>query len=150
VVRELEIPGDDETRLNLEEFAPDRSGQGWILIDGADEIVVRPRWRYLESSDGVWTAARVATTRFETGGSGSGLGGLLVAVVNPTESTQSYRLRRFIGDDAIDDEVADLESRHQLLRVYRSQTEADIHLIVTGGPMVAQVLRWDPLDRYMR
>jgi hypothetical protein len=34
--------------------------------------------------------------------------------------------------------------------VYRSWTEEEIHLTVTGGPMVTQVLRWDPLVRYMR
>jgi hypothetical protein len=98
----------------------------------------------------MWTAERIARTRFETGGSGSGLGGLLIAVVNPTDSIQSYRLRRLIGADAIDDEVVSLKSGHQLLRIYRSWTEEEIQLTVTGGPMVTQVLRWDPLVRYMR
>ena len=129
---------------------PDTSGQGWLLIDAADEIVVQPRWRYLESSDGVSTAEQMARTRSDTGGSGSGLGGLLVAVVNPTESIQSYRLCRFIGTDTIDDEFVDLEPGHQLLRVYRSRTEEEIHLTVTGGPMVKQVMRWDPSGRFMR
>jgi len=149
-VHEFEVRGDDEVRLNLEELTPNKSGQGWLLIDAADGIVVRPRWRYLKNSDGVWTAERVARTRFEAGGSGSGLGGLLVAVVNPTGSIQSYCLLRHIGADAIDDEVVDLEPGHQLLRVYRSRTEEEIQLSVTGGPMVTQVLRWDPLGRFMR
>jgi len=149
-VHEFEVRGDDEVRLNLEELTPIKSGQGWLLIDAADGIVVRPRWRYLENSDGVWTAERVARTRFEAGGSGSGLGGLLVAVVNPTDSIQSYRLLRLIGTDAIDDDVVDLEPGHQLLRVYRSWTEEEIQLSVTGGPMVTQVLRWDTLGRFMR
>ena len=74
----------------------------------------------------------------------------MIAVVNPTDSIQSYRLRRVIGTDVIDDDVVDVQPRHQLLRVYRSQTEETIHLTVSGGPMVAQVVRWDPLDRYMR
>lgn len=147
---EFEIAGGDETQVDLTTYAPDEGGQGWILIEAADEIMFRPRWRYLESSDGVWTAARVAATRFETGGSGSGLGGLLVAVVNPTDSMQSYRLRRLIGADEVDDDVADVKPRHQLLRMYRSRTEEGIRLTVSGGPMVTQVLRWDPLDRYMR
>ncbi len=147
---EFEIPGDDEKRLDLERYVPNGSGQGWLLIDAADKIVVRPRWRFLDSSEGVWTAERVARTRFETGGSGSGLGGLLVAVVNPTDLIQSYRLQRLIGADAIDDDVVDVKPGHQLLRVYRSRTEEEIQITVTGGPMVAQVVRWDPLDRYMR
>ncbi len=147
---ELEIPGDDEKLMDLEGYVPDRSGQGWLRIEATDMIVVRPRWRFLDSSEGVWTSERIARTRFETSGSGSGVGGLLVAVVNPTDSIQSYRLQRFIGADAIDDEVVDLEPGHQLLRVYRSWTEEEIHLTVTGGPMVTQVLRWDPLVRYMR
>jgi len=147
---ELEIPGDDVKQLDFKGFVSNRSGQGWLLIEAADEIVVRSRWRFLDSSEGVWTSERIARTRFETSGSGSGVGGLLVAVVNPTDSIQSYRLQRFIGADVIDDEVVDLKPRHQLLRVYRNWTEKEIHLTVTGGPMVTQVLRWDPLVRYMR
>jgi hypothetical protein len=147
---EIEIPGDDEKLLDLEGFVSNGSGQGWLLIEADDEIVVRPRWRFLDSSEGVWTSERIARTRFQTGGSGSGLGGLLVVVVNPTDSIQSYRLLRLIGADAIDDEVVDLESGHQLLRVYRSRTEEGIQLAVTGGPMVTQVVRWDPLGRFMR
>ena len=73
----------------------------------------------------------------------------MVAVVNPTDSIQSYRLRRLIGSDVIDDDLVDLEPGHQLLRVYRSQTEKEIQLTVTGGLMVIQVLRWDPLGRFM-
>ena len=147
---EFEIPGDDERQLDLEGYVPDGSGQGWLRIEATDEIVVRPRWLFLDGSEGVWTSERTARTRFETGGSGSGLGGLLVAVVNPTDSIQSYRLRRLIGADAIDDEVVSLKPGHQLLRIYRSWTEEEIQLTVTGGPMVTQVLRWDPLVRYMR
>ena len=147
---EFEIPGDDEKLLDLEEYVPDGNGQGWLRIEATDKIVVRPRWRFLDSSEGVWTSERIARTRFESGGSGSGLGGLLVAVVNPTDSIQSYRLHRLIGADAIDDEVVDLKPGHQLLRVYRSWTEEDILLTVTGAPMVTQVLRWDPLVRHMR
>jgi len=147
---EFEIPGDDEKLLDLEGYVPNGSGQGWLRIEATDEIVVRPRWRFLDSSEGEWTSARIARTRFETGGSGSGLGGLLVAVVNPTDSIQSYRLQRLIGADAIDDEVVDLKPGHQLLRVYRSWTEEEIQLTVTGGPMVTQVLRWDPLVRFLR
>ncbi len=147
---ELEIPGDDEKLLDLGGYVPEGSGQGWLRIEATDSIVVRPRWRFLDSSEGVWTSERIARTRFETRGSGSGAGGLLVAVVNPTDSIQSYRLQRFIGADAIDDEVVDLKPGHQLLRVYRSWTEEEIQLTVTGGPMVAQVLRWDPLVRYLR
>ena len=75
---------------------------------------------------------------------------MLVAVVNPTDSIQTYRLLRLIDADTIDDEVIDLEPGHQLLRVYRSRTEEEIQLSVTGGPMVTQVLRWDPLGRFMR
>ena len=147
---EVEIPGDDEKLLDLEGYVPDGSGQGWLRIEATDTIVVRPRWRFLDSSEGVWTSERIARTRFETRGSGSGVGGLLVAVVNPADSIQSYRLQRFIGADAIDDEVVDLKPGHQLLRVYRSWTEEEIQLTVTGGPMVTQVLRWDPLVRYLR
>ena len=147
---EFEIPGDDVKQLEFKEFEPNRSGQGWLLVEAAAEIVVRPRWRFLDSSEGEWTSERFARTRFETGGSGSGLGGLLVAVVNPTDLIQSYRLRRLIGTGAIDDDVVDLEPGHQLLRVYRSRTEEEIQLTVTGGPMVIQVLRWDPLGRFMR
>jgi hypothetical protein len=147
---ELEIPGDDEKLLDLEGYVPDGSGQGWLLIDAADKIAVRPRWRFLDSSEGEWTSEQIARTRFQTGGTGSGLGGLLVAVVNPTDSIQSYRLHRLIGADSVDDEVVDLEPGHQLLRVYRSRTEEEIQLSVTGGPMVTQVLRWDPLGRFMR
>jgi len=147
---EFEIPGDDDKQLDIERFVSSASGQGWLLIEAAEEIVVRPRWRFLDSSEGVWTSERMARTRFETSGSGSGVGGLLVAVVNPTDSIQSYRLQRFIGADAIDDEFVDLKSGHQLLRVYRSWTEEEIQLTVTGGPMVTQALRWDPLVRYLR
>ena len=147
---EFEIPGDDVKQLDFKEFEPKRSGQGWLLVEAAEEIVVRPRWRFLGGLEGVWASERIARTRFETGGSGSGLGGLLVVVVNPTDSVQSYRLRRLIGTDAVDDEVVDLEPGHQLLRVYRSRTEEEIRLTVTGGPMVTQVLRWDPLGRFMR
>jgi len=150
VVHELEILGDDEKLLDLEGYVPNGSGQGWLRIEATDTIVVHPRWRFLDSSEGVWTSERIARTRFETRGSGIGVGGLLVAVVNPTDSIQSYRLQRFIGADAIDDEDVDLKPGHQLLRVYRSWTEEEIHLMVTGGPMVAQVLRWDPLGRFMR
>jgi len=147
---EFEIPGNDVKQLDLEGRLSKRSGQGWLLIEAADGIVVRSRWRFLDSSEGAWKSERVARTRFETGGSGLGLGGLLVAIVNPTDSVQSYRFRRLIGADAIDDEVVDLEPGHQLLRVYRCRTEEIIQLTVTGGPMVTQVLRWDPLGRYMR
>jgi glycerophosphoryl diester phosphodiesterase len=147
---EFEIPGDDEKQLDLMGFVSSGSGQGWLLIEAADGIVIRPRWRFLDSSEGVWASERIARTRFETIGSGSGLGGMLVAVVNPTDSIQTYRLLRLIGADAIDDEVIDLEPGHQLLRVYRSRTEEEIQLSVTGGPMVTQVLRWDPSGRFMR
>jgi glycerophosphoryl diester phosphodiesterase len=147
---EFEISGDDVKQLDFKEFAPNRSGQGWLLIEAAEEVVVRPRWRFLGGLEGVWASERIARTRFETGGTGSGLGGMLVAVVNPTDSIQSYRLRRLIGTDAVDDDVVDLEPGHQLLRVYRSRTEEEIQLSVTGGPMVTQVLRWDPLGRFMR
>jgi len=147
---EFEIPGEDDKQLDLKRFVSSASGQGWLLIEATEDIVVRPRWRFLESSEGVWTSERIARTRFQTGGSGSGLGGLLVAVVNPTDSIQSYRLLRLIGADAIDDEVVDLKSGHQLLRVYRCRTEEEIQLTVTGGPMVTQVVRWDPLGRFMR
>jgi glycerophosphoryl diester phosphodiesterase len=147
---EFEIPGDDVKQLDLEGHVSRRRGQGWLLIEAADGIVIRPHWRFLDSSEGVWTSERTARTRVETGGSGLGLGGLLVAVVNPTESIQSYRLQRLIGADAIDDEVVDLKPGCQLLRVYRSWTEENIQLTVTGGPMVTQVLRWDPLGRFMR
>ncbi len=147
---EFEIPGDGAKQLDFKGFVSNGSGQGWLLIEAADEIVVRPRWLFLDSSEGEWTSERIARARFQTGGSGSGLGGLLVAVVNPTDSIQSYRLRRLIGTDTIDDEVVDLEPGHQLLRVYRSRTEEKIQLTVAGGLMVTQVLRWDPLGRFMR
>ena len=147
---QFEIPGDDEKQLDLKGYVSNGSGHGWLLIEAGDEIMVCPRWRFLDSSEGIWTSERIARTRFETGGSGSGLGGLLVAVVNPTDSIQSYRLQRLIGADAIDDEVVDLKPGHQLLRVYRSWTEEEIQLTVTGGPMVTQVLRWDPLVRFLR
>jgi glycerophosphoryl diester phosphodiesterase len=149
-MNEFEISGDDEKQLDLKGFVSNGSGQGWLLIEASDEIVVRPRWRFLDSSEGEWTMERIARTRFETGGSGSGLGGLLVAVVNPTHSIQSYRLHRLVGTDAIDDDDVDLEPGHQLLRVYRSRTEEDIQLSVIGGPMVTQVVRWDPSGRFMR
>ncbi len=146
---EIEIPGDGTKQLDIKDLVFDGSGQGWLLVEAADEIVVHPRWRFLGRSEGLWASERTARTRFEIGGSGSGLGGLLVAIVNPTDSIQSYRLRRLIGPDVIDDDLVDLEPGHQLLRVYRSQTEEEIQLTVTGGLMVIQVLRWDPLGRFM-
>lgn len=147
---EFEIPGGEEKHLALEEFVSHRTGHGWLLVETAEGIVVRPRWHFLGDVEGVWASERVARTRFETGGSGSGLGGLLVAIVNPTDSSQSYRLQRFIGADAFDDDAVDLEPGHQALRVYRSQTAEDVRLTVTGGPVVTQVLRWDPMGRFMR
>jgi hypothetical protein len=146
---EIEIPGDGTKQLDIKDLVFDGSGQGWLLVEAADEIVVHPRWRFLGRSEGLWASERTARTRVEIGGSGSGLGGLLVAIVNPTDSIQSYRLRRHIGPDVIDDEVVDLKPGHQLLRVYRSQTEEEIQLTVAGGLMVIQVLRWDPLGRFM-
>jgi len=148
--KELEIPGDDVKHVDFTGLAAQGSGHGWLLIEATDEIVVRPRWRFLGSSEGVWALEEVTRTQFETGGSGSGLGGLLVAIVNPTNATQSYRLQRFIGADGVDDDAVDLEPGHQLLRVYRSQTDEDTQLTVTGGLMVTQVLRWDPMGRFMR
>lgn len=147
---EFELPGGGTKQLDPEEFGSHRTGHGWLLVETAEGIVVRPRWHFLDGVDGIWASERIARTRFESGGSGSGLGGLLVAIVNPTDSTQSYRLQRFIGTDVIDEDAVDLESGHQALRVYRSQTAEDIRLTVTGGPMVTQVLRWDPMGRFMR
>jgi len=74
----------------------------------------------------------------------------LVAIVNPTDLTQSYRLQRLIGASTIDDDAVDLEPGHQALRVYRSQIIEETRLTVTGGPMVTQVLRWDPMGRFVR
>jgi glycerophosphoryl diester phosphodiesterase len=147
---EFQILGNGTQRVNLEELVSPRMGHGWLQIEAADEITVRPRWYFLGGVEGVWASERVAGSRFETGGSGSGLGGVLVAVVNPTDSSQSYQLRRHIGGDLIDDDGVDLEPGHQLLRIYRSQTDEDLRLLLTGGPMVTQVLRWDPLGRFMR
>jgi hypothetical protein len=81
--------------------------------------------------------------RYRTGGSGRGLAGIAVAIVNPTEATHGYRLQRRIGDGLIDDEVFELEARHQLVRVYRSATDEWIEVRVSGGPMVATAIRWD-------
>jgi glycerophosphoryl diester phosphodiesterase len=147
---EFEILGNDTHQVILEKLVSPRKGHGWLRIEAADKITVRPRWYFLGGLEGAWASERVAIGRFETGGSGFGLGGVLVAVVNPTDSIQSYHLRRLIGGNLIDDDGVDLEPGHQLLRVYRSQTNEELRLTVTGGPMVTQVLRWDPMGRFMR
>jgi len=147
---ELEVHGGDTIQLALDEFISHRTGHGWLLVKTVDGVVVRPHWHYRGDVGGLWTSQRTARTGFETGGTGSGLGGMLVAIVNPTDLTQTYRLQRFIGATMIDDDSVDLEPGHQAIRVYRSQTVEETRLTVTGGPMVTQVLRWDPMGRFMR
>ncbi len=73
-----------------------------------------------------------------------------MAIVNPTDVLQTYRLRRSISSKVIDDEVIDVRPETQLVRLYRSWTEDEIAVSVGGGPMVVQTLRWDPLGRYLR
>lgn len=147
---EVEVAGGDTRQLNLDKFVSNLTGHGWLRVERAEGIAVRFRWRLLGGSEGVWSLESTARSGFETGGAGSGLGGLLVAIVNPTGSTHSYTLQRFIGADMIDDDRIDLEPGCQLVRVYRSQTDEETRLTLTGGPMATQVLRWDPLGRFMR
>lgn len=129
---------------------PSDRGHGWIEVEAGTELDAELRWSFRHRSRGTRPLAGVAVERFETHGPGLGVGGMLVAIVNPTQTAQTYRLFRSISERVIDDETIEVQPQTQLVRVYRSWTDSDISVSVSGGPMVVQTLRWDPLGQFMR
>ncbi len=144
-VEEIVVAAGENRVFDLTAFATGGSGQGWLRIDGGENAVIEMRRRFREGAEQKISINRHSYGRLLTRGSGLGVSGLLLAVVNPTQSTQTYVLRRRIGNELIDDETAEVEPEHQLLRVYRSSTDHEIELTVTGGPMVAHTLKWDAM-----
>jgi glycerophosphoryl diester phosphodiesterase len=146
---DFEIEAHSSAETNLAEYAAPGIGGGWMTVDGAvsvDCAVLRSFRGGLETEVPVH---RNASTRLTTRGPGTGVSGLLLALVNPTDTVQSYRLERRIGDDLVDDQTASLEPGHQLIRVYRSATREPIEIVVSGGPVVTDTLRWDPMIRIL-
>jgi glycerophosphoryl diester phosphodiesterase len=140
-----DIPPREHQRLVVVQDPVPGLQQGWMEIDGDAGIELSVGRSYRERVGSFEPIARAAFHRFSATGSGKGVGGVLLAVVNPTSVEQRYRLRRRIGELLVDDEERTLEAGHQLVRVYRSSTRDRIEIVVSGGPMVATTLRWDPL-----
>jgi hypothetical protein len=139
-----------DLRLNPMAAVSGGGGHGWIEVEATEGLDAELKWTYGARSDGELTLTGIAVDRFETTGSGAGLGGLLVAIVNPTDVLQTYRLRRLISSRVVDDETIDVRPETQMVRVYRSWTDDEIVISLSGGPMVVQTLRWDHLARFMR
>ncbi len=122
---------------------------GWIRATTAPGVLAESRWAYHENPAITRVMEPATCSTFIARGTGAGVSGLLLALVNPTQSTHSYVLRRRIGLDLVDDESVELAPGHQLIRVYRSSTDEDIELRAEGGPMIPLILRWDPLVRFI-
>jgi glycerophosphoryl diester phosphodiesterase len=151
VLKTTEVTVDDSGRadLDLRQFAIGHRGHGWIEYDPSGDIQADIEWTYRDVSKGFWSGSNTSITRFDTFGPGSGVAGVLVAVVNPTETALTYQLTRSIGGRVVNIEHVDVRSRAGMLRVYRSRSEESMSLSVSGGPMVVQVVRWDPLGRFL-
>jgi glycerophosphoryl diester phosphodiesterase len=143
---ELLIEPESTFRADLAGLRP-VSGWGWVWIDLATGLELSASYQLPDGEKRRLPIRARSCTRFSAAGPGTGVDGLLLAVVNPTAEPASYRLQRRIGSDLIDDEIVDVDSRHQVIRVYRSRTVQMIEVSAEGGPMVAATLRWDPFIR---
>jgi glycerophosphoryl diester phosphodiesterase len=144
---EVELAAGETQPIDLREFAGFGQGQGWLRIDGGSAIEPQLQRQYRDLAPQLVPVDRRSYRRMSTRGSGHGLSGLLLAVVNPTGSSQTYELQRRIGDEIVDAEIKEVEPGRQLIRIYRSSTDEPIEITVTGGPMVADTLRWDAMIR---
>lgn len=141
-------PGEEKT-LNGVDLFPPSVDHGWIRATTAPGVLADSRWVFKENPAITRTMEPATCSEFIARGTGTGVSGLLLALVNPTQSTHSYVLRRRIGLDLVDEESVELAPGHQLIRVYRSSTDEDIELRAEGGPMIPLILRWDPLVRFI-
>ena len=144
------VSGGETSRVDLGKAAAGNRGHGWVEVEASTELDAQVKWSFGDRSGGTRKVSGVAVERFEARGPGLGVGGMLVAIVNPTDVAQTYRLLRSISSKVIDDEAIEVGPGTQLVRVYRSWTEDEISVSVSGGPMVVQTLRWDPLGQFMR
>jgi glycerophosphoryl diester phosphodiesterase len=151
VLRAAEIVLDHgaENVLSAVELFQPTVDHGWIRATTAPGVLAESRWAYHENPAITRVMEPATCSTFIARGTGAGVSGLLLALVNPTQSTHSYVLRRRIGLDLVDDESVELAPGHQLIRVYRSSTDEDIELRAEGGPMIPLILRWDPLVRFI-
>jgi glycerophosphoryl diester phosphodiesterase len=145
-VDEMLIEPESTYRADLSRLRPD-SGWGWVVIDRAAGLELSAFHRLKDGEKRRLPLRARSCTRFSAAGPGTGVDGLLLAVVNPTAEPVSYRLQRRIGGDLIDDETVDVDGRHQVIRVYRSRTDQMIEVAAEGAPMAAATLRWDPFIR---
>ena len=145
-VEEMLVEPGAVSRLDLAGLGPP-AGFGWVEVDGAEGVELSASHRLANGEERQLPIRARSCTGFSATGPGTGVDGLLLAVVNPTAQRASYRLQRRIGGELIDDETVDVESRHQVIRVYRSRTMQMIEVTAEGGPMVAATLRWDPFIR---
>jgi hypothetical protein len=116
--------------------------QGWIRYTAPAELHVEPRWIY-RGRDIEWAFVSSAHDQMLTSGTGAGLGGHMLALVNPSDETQLYHIERTIGGELVHDEIVELEPSQQVVRVFGCRTDEIIEVRATGGPMVTQTLRWD-------
>jgi hypothetical protein len=146
-----EIAVDDrgQADLDVEHLVNGAPGHGWVDYVSHGDLDVELDWQFRGGSAGVWKGEASAVTRFDTSGPGSGVAGALVAIVNPTDAALTYRMTRTIGGQIVNDEQIDVQPQTQIVRLYRSRTDRDISLTVRGGPFVVQVVRWDPLERFL-
>jgi hypothetical protein len=146
---EVELQAGEERRLNAVDIFPPSVDHGWLRVEAADDVQATSRWVFRDNPETLRAVESISCSEFVARGPGTGTSGLLVALVNPTNSMQAYVLRRRIGDGLVDEDIVELNPDHQLIRVYRSGTDEDIELQVTGGQMVPFTLRWDPLVRFI-
>lgn len=62
MTNEFEVPGGDTAQLDLEEIISHPTGHGWLLVETAGDVVVRPRWHFRGEMEGVWASERTART----------------------------------------------------------------------------------------
>jgi len=134
---------------DLSSLPAGRETSGWLEVFAGESVVVDLDWNFRGTSGGHWTVAGSSVTEFDIAGPGSGVRGVLLAVVNPDDVSHEYRLIRRIGVDVIDDEFVELPPKTRVLRIYRSRTDENISVSIRGGPMVAGVVRWDPMSRFV-
>ncbi len=146
-VEDFDLAAGGQKQLDLAKLELREAAQGWLRVEGERSTKLALRRQFRDDEEQTLPIDRRAYRRFRSRGSGSRVSGLLLSLVNPTETGQTYRLRRQIGGEVIDDETTELAPNRMLIRVYRSSTSEQMEVVVDGGPMVAQTMRWDPLIR---
>lgn len=146
----LRLHAGESRLLDLHRVLPRSAYEGWLRIEAEDAVEVESMWVYRDQPGPALVVAATAESLLVTRGPGTGMGGHLLAIVNPSAESQTYRVSRRIGNDLIDEEAFELLPSHQLIRVFPSRTEEVIEVLVEGGPMLAQTIRWDPFLRTMR